>query len=224
MAAMTSAYIVDAAVTPNEDEARQWLTDELAKTPYMESQPGPLELFWRAVLEWLTDALDGVRSLDSDVGVLLLGFAALTVIGLAIWFIKPRLNAAARLPVEVFAGNGVLEASRHRSLAAAAAGDGRYDEALTELLRAVIRSAEERALIERAPGRTAAEVSGLLGACFPDCTQDIQWLVSRFNEVRYGGRFASAKDYERGRTVDQLLDKAPARSRLSVPSVFAVPS
>ncbi|GAA1341894.1 DUF4129 domain-containing protein [Arthrobacter roseus] len=216
--------MVDVAVTPDDDEARRWLTDELAKAPYVESQPGPLERFWRVVLEWLTDALDGVRSLDSDVGVLLLGFAALTVIALAIWFIKPRLNAAARLPVDVFDGNKVLEASRHRALAAAAAVDAHYNEALTETLRAVIRSAEERTLIERAPGRTADEVSRLLGDCFQDRTDDIQWLVSRFNEVRYGAGRASAKDYEWARIVDQQLEKTQPHTQQSVSSVFAVPS
>lgn len=224
MAAMTFGRMIDAAVIPDDDEARRWLADELAKAPYVESKPGPLELFWRAVLEWLRDAFDGVRSLDADVGVLLLGLAALAVIALAIWFIKPRLNAAARQSVDVFGGERVLEASRHRALAAAAAREALYDGALTETLRAVIRSAEERALVDSAPGRTAAEVSRLLGACFPDRTHDIQWLVSRFNEVHYGGGEASAEDYERARIVDQQLEKAPARAPQSILPALAVPS
>ncbi len=221
---MTVVGVLPAALTPDDDEARRWLTEELSKAPYVESKPGPMEIFWRAVLDWIVNAFDGARSLDSELGVVLLGLAALVVIGLTVWFVRPRLNAAARQQGEIFAGTEVLEAVQHRRLGAAAARSGRYDDALTETLRAVIRSAEERTLIDPAPGRTAVEASQLVGARFPDHFPEMQWLAARFNEVRYGGGHASQEDYERARVVDQRLEKAVPVQRGHLAPGLAVPS
>jgi hypothetical protein len=55
----------------------------------------------------------------------------------------------------LFAGSAVLTAQAHRELAEAAAGEGRWADAVRERLRAVVRELESRGALDPRPGRTA---------------------------------------------------------------------
>lgn len=207
-------------VTPDDGEARSWLSDELSRPVYQEAKPGLLERLLTALGEWLADVLRNVKAVDPDLGVVLIGVGAIAVILLAVWLIKPRRNVRTRKLPGVFDGTTVHTAAEHRARAAAAAGNGRYDDALTEILRTVIVSAEERGVLEPAPGRTADEVSALLQSVFPGQRSGIGWLTSRFNEVRYGNGSAGTGDYGRAAALEEALQgERPERRRGTSPAL-----
>lgn len=196
------------AVVPDDDEARKWLIDELAEGQYQEAEPNILERIATGILEWLGSIFAGLRPLEAGPGTLIMVLGAAAVIAVAVWLIKPRLNARRKVAVTgVFAGQTVLTASEHRQLATAAAGSQEWDIALTERLRAVIRSAEERGIIDRSPGRTAGETGVQLRAAFGPAGDGTAWLADKFNEVHYGNRSADEADYQRATAIDDALTR-----------------
>ncbi|MBG6179931.1 DUF4129 domain-containing protein [Arthrobacter sp. CAN_A1] len=218
----TVPFASNSAVTPDDDEARRWLLDELARGQYQEAEPNFLERIATAVLEWLGSVFAGLRPLEAGPGTLVLALGAVVLVAAAVWLIKPRLNARqARTVPGVFAGTSVRTASEHRQLATAAAGSTDWDVALTERLRAVIRSAEERGIIDRQPGRTAGETGVQLRAAFGPPGDGTTWLADRFNEVHYGNRSADESDYLRATAIDDALAGARPAARQSPPDLVA---
>jgi hypothetical protein len=95
----------------------------------------------------------------------------------------------------LFAGSAVLTAQAHRELAEAAAGEGRWADAVRERLRAVVRELESRGALDPRPGRTAGEVARDGGAAVPALAADLSRAAMLFDEVWYGGRDADAGSY-----------------------------
>ncbi|MHA7153666.1 DUF4129 domain-containing protein [Arthrobacter sp. TMN-50] len=211
------------AVVPDDDEARRWLLDELAKGQYQAAEPNLLERIATAILEWLGSVFAGLRPLEAGPGTLVLALGAAVVVAVAVWLIRPRLNARRTVPTAgVFAGTTTRTASEHRQIATVAAGSGEWDVAFTERLRAVIRSAEERGIIDRQPGRTAGETGVQLRAAFGPAGDGTAWLAERFNEVHYGNRSADQSDYQRATAIDDVLSGARPVLHQSPPDL-AVP-
>ncbi|MFZ3454245.1 DUF4129 domain-containing protein [Arthrobacter sp. 7Tela_A1] len=222
---LRSALPFDVPVEPDDRQARKWLETELARPEYQDARPGWAEQLITAVLEWLGDVLSGIQGLGSGAGVLLLGLGALLVLALAVLVIRPRLNAR-RKPSEGIFEDAAAEqdAAGHRRLAEHAAAAGDWDTALAERLRAVLRSAEERVILDRRPGRTAGEAGAALSSVFPGAGTDIRWLSARFDEVKYGGAHAEATDSERAARLDaELLRTEPVQAHLRTEPVLAVP-
>lgn len=218
----TVPFASNSAVTPDDDEARRWLLDELAKGQYQEAEPNILERIATAILEWLGSIFAGLQPLEAGPGTLILVLGAVAVVAVAVWLIKPRLNARRSVSAAgLFAGTSVLTATEHRQLATAAAGSTEWDVALTERLRAVIRSAEERGIIDRQPGRTAGETGVQLRVAFGPQGDGTRWLADRFNEVHYGNRAADESDYLRATAIDDALTVARPAARQSPPDLVA---
>ncbi|MHA7275030.1 DUF4129 domain-containing protein [Arthrobacter sp. HLT1-21] len=218
----TVPFVSHSAVVPDDDEAHRWLVDELAEGRYQEAGPNFLERIATAILEWLGSIFAGLRPLEAGPGTLVLVLGAAVVVAAAVWLIKPRLNASRTVPAAgVFTGTTVLTAGEHRQLATAAAGSQEWDVALTERLRAVIRSAEERGIIDRQPGRTAAETGVQLRAAFGPTGDGTAWLADRFNEVHYGNRSTDGSDYLRATAIDDVLSGARPAAHPSPPDLVA---
>ncbi|MBG6216588.1 hypothetical protein IWX75_001032 [Arthrobacter sp. CAN_A6] len=197
-----------ADLLPDADEARGLLDEELAKSVYQEAQPTLLERLITSVLDWLEASFSSLQGLDAGAGTIVLAVGAAVLILIAVVLVRPRLNArGAPAASGVFSGSQVRTAAGHRARAEAAAASGHWDQALTERLRAIIRSAEERVLLDSRPGRTASEAALQLGEAFPRPSADIEWLANRFNEVHYGHLRASADDQQRAATLDGLLEE-----------------
>ena len=210
-------------VDPDADQAREWLTGELSRNVYAEARPGLLERVWKAVTEWLDELSDGFQGLDAGPGTLVLGLAAAAVIAVLVLVVRPRFNRAAKQKADVFVNDVVEAAQNHRDRAARAAAAQRWDEALAERFRAMVRSAEERVIFEARPARTAAEAGAALAAAFPGSRSDIMWLGRRFDEVRYGTLHASAEDCRRAAALDAALEDARPVPQSSPEPVMAAP-
>ena len=191
---------------PDAEEARRLLQDELAKSAYVEAQPNIVERILGDLLRSIVDLLDGMRGLGAGPGTLVLAVGAALVVVVAVLLVRPRLNARGRRPEAGVFDDGVRRsAAFHRSRASALAADGDWNGAVAEVLRAVIRSAEERVVIEEQPGRTATEAALQLGGAFPSLSSDITWLADRFNETHYGSGAATGEDYRRASSLDGRL-------------------
>lgn len=121
---------------------------------------------------------------------------------------------APRLPRRTAAGPGLLfddglrSAADHRATADAHAAAGRWTEAVQERMRAVVRSLEERTLLDPRPGRTADEAATEAAVSLPEHGDDLRAAARAFDDVTYGGRTGDPDTYDRLRTLDLTLERA----------------
>ncbi len=195
------------------EAAQQAAREELAKQVYRDAGPGLVE----RVLGWLYDR--AVDLLDGAAGVSPGGYAGVAVLVLllvaAVVAVRLRVGPlgrreAAALPL--FAGRE-RTADEHRSAAAAHAAAGEWAEAVRERLRAVVRSLEERSVLEPRPGRTADEAAHEAGLALPTCASALRSGARLFDEVWYGGHPAGPGSDETLRALDrQVADARPVRA------------
>ncbi|MFD9258601.1 DUF4129 domain-containing protein, partial [Streptomyces sp. NPDC059538] len=141
------------------------------------------------------------------------GFGLLVILllvllaGGALWW---RLGTPGRISTGpgVLFDDGVRSAADHRTAAEAHATAGRWTEAVQERMRAVVRSLEERTLLDPRPGRTADEAAAEAAASLPGHAADLRAAARTFDDVTYGGRTADADTYARMRALDLALDRA----------------
>lgn len=202
-------------VDPDTEQGRQWAVEELSKQPYQAAKPGLLQQIWQAVSEFFGRLLEGLQNFtgadSSLIGTVMVLVVILLLAGL-IFILRPKLSHRRKPDAEVFAGEQTLSAQEHRSRAAESAAAGNYDDAVAEVFRAIVRAAEERAIIDPQPGRTAAEVANTLGTAFGTEADHLQRAAALFNRVRYtvrlpGATQASLIDYQRCKALDESLDQ-----------------
>lgn len=212
-------------LAPDADEARRLLEEELRKSAYVEAQPNIFERILADVLRSLARLADGVGALGPGPGTVVLAVGAALVILVAILLIKPRLNARGRQQdAAVFDDDERRSAREHRARADALAAAGDWNGAVAELLRAIIRGAEERVIIDEQPGRTATEAGLHLGSAFPGAAGDVAWLADLFNETHYGSGRAAAGDHRRAAELDaRLAAERPERDRPASSALPAAP-
>lgn len=211
-------------LAPGTDEARRLLEEELTEPAYLEAQPNIFERLLADVLRSLARLFDGVTGLGAGPGTLVVAVGAVILIAVAVLLIKPRLNARGRQQeAAVFDGEDGRSAEEHRRRAALHAADGEWNTAVAELLRAIIRSAEERLVIDERPGRTATEAGLQLQAAFPGAGPDIIWLADLFNETHYGSGEASGDDHGRAAGLDARLTSERAASGSAPSTTMTAP-
>lgn len=202
---------VDVPVQPDADEARRWLVEELAKPEYS-TDPSLLARF----LDWLADLFDGAPALDVSGP-----WAALVIVvtALLVAAVAYRVAGPVRMSRKTAASAVVLEddtrsAAELRAAADAAAASGDWATAVLERFRAVVRSLEERALLEPRPGRTAWEAAQAAGERVPDVADDLVRGAHLFDDVCYGKARVGAE-------ADALLRALDDRASAARPLVRA---
>jgi hypothetical protein len=215
-AAAVLRAVWDVPVDPDRDTARGWLEAELTDPIYHEG-PSLLD----RLLAWIMEQLDNAQRAASQVDPLL---AAAVVIGIALvvgvvaFLVAGPVAPArrARRSAEVF-GDDTRTATELRTAADAHAAAGRFDEAVLDRFRAILRSLEERALLDPRPGTTADEGAALAGARLADRAEDLRAAASLFDDVCYGDRAT-------GRDDDVWLREVDARVAATRPERPAVPA
>ena len=167
--ARPARVIASVPVELGRDEAAQLAREELAKQVYRDAGPGLVERLVRWLLEQAGRLLDGAAGVSPGgyaglVVVLLLVAAAVVAVRLKV---GPLGRRAAREEA-LFVGR-TRTAAQHRAAADAHAAAGAWAEAVRERLRAVVRSLEERAVLDERPGRTADEAAAEAGRALPSC-------------------------------------------------------
>ncbi|MFJ7997147.1 DUF4129 domain-containing protein [Streptomyces sp. NPDC096310] len=188
--------------------AREAAERELSKPMYHENDPNLLERALARIGEWigrLFDAASGAAP-GGPLGlvVVILIVAALCA---ALWW---RLGTPGRQPAATgtLFDDGPRSAAQHRTTAEAHAAAHRWTEAVQERMRAIVRSLEERALLDPRPGRTADEAASEAGRTLPGHADRLRTAAREFDDVTYGGRSADERTYLRLRELDTDLERA----------------
>lgn len=85
-------------------------------------------------------------------------------------------------------------------------------------MRAIVRSLEERALLDVRPGRTADEAAAEAGRSLPAHTDRLRAAARDFDDVTYGGRTATQQAYQRITELDRDLESSKPQLAASTPS------
>nr|WP_240895559.1 DUF4129 domain-containing protein [Kineococcus siccus] len=178
-----------APLTPGAGEARELLARELAGREYR----GQAEPWLLRVWNWLTERLQRVEVPGigtSWTGPLLVVLLLVAVVVVVLLVAGP-VRRGARAPQSDTPFDDLVPSAEHHRRADTAAAAGDWSLAVQERFRAVVRSLEERALLERRPGRTAHEVAEEAAVPLPGCATGLRRAARTFDDVRYGGRTAS---------------------------------
>lgn len=194
--------------TPQRDDARRLILDELADPEYAERQPNPLSEWlrttWEGFLNWLT-GLDGAGG--GVPGWVILLAAAVVVTVLLIW-LRPRFGARVKQEPAEQMLDVTLSAEQYRAAAAESARRGECNEALLGYFRAIVRHGQERVLLASRASLTATEASTSLTPVFPQHADQLARAARWFNDVAYGSRQARAEQVNSVAELDTQLTSA----------------
>ena len=190
-------------VVPGRDEARRWAEEELARPEYRDADPGWLAGVWEAILDWLR-SVDGPGG-DGTVAAPWIGVIIAVLIGAAVILVRPRLNAQAKRPADMFDADPTVSATAYRARAAAAAAAGDWNAAVVDGFRAMVRTAEERNVLDPRAGRTADEVARELATPFNPEARQLREAARTFDGIRYGNESADRAAYAAMLELDTAL-------------------
>jgi hypothetical protein len=188
--------------------AQKAAVEELSKPMYRAHEPGLLQ----RALDWLWQWIDDLFSTAAGVtpggttGVVVI----ILVVILLVAVLRMRLGALRRSPTTAspLFDHRPRSAAEHRAAAERHAADRQWDQAAQERLRAVVRSLEERALLDPRPGRTADEAAAEAGLSLPGHADRLRAAARDFDDITYGGRTATVETYVRLRDLDTDLQRS----------------
>ncbi|HZK05404.1 MAG TPA: DUF4129 domain-containing protein [Actinomycetaceae bacterium] len=205
-------------VDPTAHEARQMAEEELSRSVY---NPGD-SLFAR-IGRWIAgffmDLFTGRLGATSPVlTVIILAIVAIGVV-LAVVFasrVRRIRNVTVSRSHQLF--DDARSAAQLRGDARAAAARGDFTAAFLDTYRAIIRSLDERVLIDDRPGLTAHEAALLAVVPFPRFSGMWQWAADAFDAGCYGRRTLTESELEQIQTLDRDVQRTrPERSTVDVP-------
>lgn len=182
-------------VTIPRGPAREAAERELSKDMYREHEPNLLQRTLSRFWDWVSGLFDAAAGATPG-GVLGLVVIVLVValLGVALWW---RLGTPSRNPASsaVLFEAGPRSAAEHRAAAEAHAAQGHWRQAVQERMRGLVRSLEERTLLDPRPGRTADEAAEEAGLVLPAHADRLRAAARDFDDVAYGGRSADEHTY-----------------------------
>ncbi|MGO4855768.1 DUF4129 domain-containing protein [Arthrobacter sp. 2MCAF14] len=181
-------------VDPDRGEAQRWAVEELSKPQYASAKPSWISEMWNQFIDWLR-SLNGDSIGGANIGVPLIGALAVVLIVVVVIVVRPRLNARKKMSAKIFDGEPTVDADTFRGRASAAASKGDWQTAVVEQFRAVVRSAEDRAVLDIQAGRTADEAAAQLGRAFGAASTRLEEAARIFDGVKYGKATATASDH-----------------------------
>ncbi|CAM5720735.1 hypothetical protein SALBM311S_02672 [Streptomyces alboniger] len=194
-------------LTIPRDPAREAARRELSKRMYHENDPGLFQRALNAFWDWVDKLFNAASTATpgGPLGLVVIIVAVLAVLA-ALWW---RLGTPRREPTSaaVLFDDRPRSAAEHRAAAEAHAAQGHWNQAVQERMRAIVRSLEERALLDTRPGRTADEAAVEAGRTLPSQADQLRTAARDFDDVTYGGRRASEQSYHRIADLDRDLDR-----------------
>lgn len=208
-------------VVPDAEQARQWLERELAE-PVYHQQPSLAQRF----LDWLGRLFENADGVPiGNVGTLVTVLAVVAALVLVTFLVTGPVRRSRRVggtAGAVLGADDTRTATQLRAAADAAAAREDWATAVAERFRAVVRSLEERAVLDERPGRTAHEAVEVAGLRLPPHAVDLRAAASLFDDVVYGDRTPRAADDAGLRELDARVAAArpapPAGLALTAPS------
>ncbi|MFC5141692.1 DUF4129 domain-containing protein [Actinomycetospora rhizophila] len=192
------------------DPARELAREELSGRIYQEAAPDPVQEVLRWIARRLEDLLRAASGISPGGGWGLLVLLVLLVVVIVV--VRRRFGPIARTAAAPGAVLGDTErtADEHRRLADGHARAGAFDDAVRERMRAIVRSLEERTILEPRRGRTAGDAAREGGRALPAVADGLLEAARRFDETVYGGRRADADADARLRKIDAAVSATRA--------------
>ncbi|MET7284219.1 DUF4129 domain-containing protein [Streptomyces sp. NPDC005573] len=194
-------------VTVPREAAREAARRELAKRMYHESDPSLVQRALNAVWHWFGRTLGAASSVTpgGTVGLVAVILVVVAVLAALWWRLGTPHRPAASAPA--LFDERTRTAADHRAAAEAHAAQEHWSQAVQERMRAIVRSLEERTLLDSWPGRTADEAAAEAGRFLPAHTDRLRSAARQFDDVTYGGRSASEQSYRRIAELDRDLER-----------------
>lgn len=196
--AVLAGVVTEVPVDPDAETARRWAEQELADPIYHQGE-SLLQVVLRWIQERLAEAQNALSTMNGRSAAIVLGSVVIIGVVVTLLVVGPvrRNRRSQRSSVEVFVDDNRTVAELRRSADTLAAA-GRWSEAVLDRFRALLRSLEERAVVDERPGRTAHEAAVQAAAVLPPCAADLHRASRMFDDVCYG-------DVEAGRDDDAWL-------------------
>ncbi|RAJ64250.1 uncharacterized protein DUF4129 [Streptomyces sp. KhCrAH-43] len=185
----------DAPLDTGRLPAREAARRELSKGAYHENDPNLLQRALDHLWTWFGNVLAAASGAAPG------GMAGLTVLLLIVIALAAALRwrlgtpRSGVRPADALFPDGPRSTADHRAAADAHAAAGRWNQAVQERMRAIVRALEERALLDPRPGRTADEAAAEAGLALPAHAAPLQAAARVFDDVTYGGRVADWTSY-----------------------------
>ncbi|MFB7917771.1 DUF4129 domain-containing protein [Streptomyces sp. NPDC056061] len=188
--------------------AREAAEHELSKPMYHENDPSLLQRGLDQLWDWIGDLLNAASGAapGGPVGLVVLALVAVGLVA-ALWWRLGTPHRGVRSPDTLF-DDSPRTAAEHRAAAETHAAAHRWNEAVQERMRAVVRSLEERALLDPRPGRTADEAAAEAARPLPSQATRLRAAAREFDDVTYGGRVTDRQAYLTMRALDLDLEAA----------------
>lgn len=209
---MIPGLLAGVPVVVDADDARRAAEAELSDPAYALAQPSWFDRAIGWLAERVADLFNGAAGLVPGGGFGVLVLIAVLVIVVVRLRVGP-LARSARRPAAVFADRS-RTAQDYRDAAERAFAAGELDVAVRDRFRAVVRTLEERGVLDERAGRTADEAAREAGGPLPSARDALRQGAELFDAVHYGGRPATAEGYQHLAELDELV----RRTRPEVPA------
>ncbi|RII19880.1 hypothetical protein DSC45_07705 [Streptomyces sp. YIM 130001] len=194
-------------VTVGRTPAREAAERELSRPRYHENDPSLFQRALNRFWDWVGDLFDAASGATpgGGLGLVVILLVAVALLALLWW----RLGRPERTgtPSSALFDERPRTAAEHRAAAEAHATDGRWSQAVQERMRALVRSLEERALLDPRPGRTADEAATEAGRSLPAHAARLVAAARDFDDITYGGRTADETAYRRMTELDGDVER-----------------
>lgn len=221
LAALTRAADAVPPLTPDGDEARDWVEQELSDPVYDVAEPTPFDRIARAVGDFfaslfnpeVSGAWGSTFALVAAVVVIVVIVAAFLVWGM------PRVSRrAAPAATALFGEAEHRSAAELRAEAETHARAADWQAAIVLRFRALARGSAERGVVDLPPGATVHAFARAAGRVFPALGEGVEQAATAFDDVRYLRRPGTADLYALVASVDDavaaarpvVLEEAPA--------------
>lgn len=203
-------------LTPDADDARRQLADELSRPIYTDPESWLAEMY-RRLLDWLTGNTPASGPLSNGQLTALI-VVAVVVAGIAVWAVLGPVRSRNRQRRSALFVEDERTAAEVRAEAEALAAAQNWSAAYVALFRAMIRTQAERGVITEFAGMTAQEAVALAKQRFPDFGDPLAASAGRFDSLAYDHGSADQDQYRQLSDLDAALVTAIATTPAVTPT------
>lgn len=224
MSAAHAARWAGVPVEPDAEEARRWAKDELSRSVYS-TEPGILQRLWTWFLEQLQRLSEIDATAPANLVPVIVVIGAVALLAVALYLAGPVRSRRRR---RSGGGSHAVFDDEHATsadlTAAADAAAERRDWSLAVLMRvrAIIRSLDERTVLDDRPGLTAHEASDAAARRLPDCAAELTWAGHLFDDVCYGSATPGPTEDARLRELAASVARSRPMSPAAAGATWAV--